>query len=180
MFHLGEYVGHLEPTIEEIEEREKPQSPTNPDSPTMHSITTQRMMAEKLKLDTSMPPHHKQKQHIEIKLTELLMEYTSQFALDETSIGTTPLTEMMIDTGTSEPVSQKPYPITIKHYQWVKDEIDKLLMAKVIQGSQSSWSAPTIVAPKCEGGKCLVYSTLNQVTRNFIWPMPKVEDISSN
>ena len=54
---------------------------------------------------------------------------------DETSIGTTPLTEMTIDTGISEPVSQKPYPIAIKHYQWVKDEINKLLMAKVIQGS---------------------------------------------
>ena len=65
-------------------------------------------------------------------LTELLKEYDSQFAQDETSFGTTPLTEMTIDTGTSEPVLQKPYPITMKHYQWVKDEINKLLMAKVI------------------------------------------------
>ena len=40
-------------------------------------------------------------------------------------IGTTPLTEMTIDTGTSEPVSQKPYPIAMKHYQWVKGEIKK-------------------------------------------------------
>ena len=60
------------------------------------------------------------------------MRYTSQFVQDETSIGTTPLTEMMIDTGTSESVSQKPYPITIKHYQWLKDKIEKLLTAKVI------------------------------------------------
>ena len=42
---------------------------------------------------------------------------------------------MTIDTGNSEPVSQKLYPITMKHYQWVKDEIEKLLTAKVIQGS---------------------------------------------
>ena len=48
------------------------------------------------------------------------------------SIGTTPLTEMMIDTDTSEPVSQKPYTITMKNYHWVKDEIEKLLTAKVI------------------------------------------------
>ena len=58
-------------------------------------------------------------------------EYESQFAKDETSIGTTPLTSMTIDTGTSKPVSQKPYPIGMKHYQWVKDEIEKLLAAKV-------------------------------------------------
>ena len=51
---------------------------------------------------------------------------------------------MMIDTGVSEPVSQKPYPITMKHYKWVKGDINKLLTAKVIRGSQSSWSAPII------------------------------------
>ena len=50
-----------------------------------------------------------------------------QFAKDETSIGTIPLTSMTIDTDTSDPVSQKPYPIAMKHYQWVKDEIEKLL-----------------------------------------------------
>ena len=45
---------------------------------------------------------------------------------------TTPLTEMTIDTGTSEPVSPKPYPIAMKNYQWVKDEKEKLLTTKVI------------------------------------------------
>ena len=39
---------------------------------------------------------------------------------------------MTIDTGTSKLVSEKPYPIAMKHYQWVKDEINKLLRAKVI------------------------------------------------
>ena len=90
-----------------------------------------------------------------MKLTELLNEYQSQLAHDGTTIGTTPLTEMMIDTGNSEPVSQKPYPNVMKHYNWVKNEIDKLLTAKVIQGNQSSWSTPNIMVPKGDGGKCL-------------------------
>ena len=34
----GEYIDHLEPTVEEI-----PQSTETPDAPTMHSITTERM-----------------------------------------------------------------------------------------------------------------------------------------
>ena len=89
-------------------------------------------MAEKVKPDTFKPSHHKIKQNIEAKHMELLNEYDSQFAQDETSIGTTPLTEMTIDTGTSEPVSQKPYPISMIHYKWVKDGINKLLMAIVI------------------------------------------------
>ena len=39
---------------------------------------------------------------------------------------------MSIDTGNPEPVSQKSYPIAMKHYQWIKDEIEMLLTAKVI------------------------------------------------
>ena len=66
------------------------------------------MTAEKIEPDTFKQPCHKLKQHIETKLTELLKEYNSQFAQDETFIGTTPQTEITIDTGTSEPVSQKP------------------------------------------------------------------------
>ena len=88
---------------------------------------------------------------------------------------------MTIDTGTTNPVSPKPYPIAMKHYQWVKEEIEKLLTAKVIHTSHSSWSAPIIVVPKGDGGKCLVidYRPLNKVTRKFTGPMPKVEDIFS-
>ena len=111
----------------------------------------------------------------------LLEEYESQFTKDETSIGTTPLTSVTIDTGTANPVLQKPYPIAMKHYEWVKNEIEKLLAAKVICSSQSSWSAPIIVVLKGDGGKHLVidYRALNKVTRKFTWPMPKVEDIFS-
>ena len=50
----------------------------------------------------------------------------------EIAIGMIPLTKIMIDTRDFEPVSQKPYPITMKHYQWGKDEINKLLTANVI------------------------------------------------
>ena len=97
-FNKGEYVGHLEPPIEE-----KPKSSANPDAPTMHSITTEKMMAEKVEPDTFKPSHHNLKQNMKTKLTELLKEYYSQFAQDETTIGTTPVTEMTI--GISEAVS---------------------------------------------------------------------------
>ena len=111
----------------------------------------------------------------------MLETFKDQFVKDETTIGTTPLTQMSIDTGASDPVSQKPYPVAMKHYNWVKEEIDKLLEADVIRNSHSSWLAPIIVVLKGDGGKCLVidYRALNKVMRKFIWPMPKVEDIFS-
>ena len=89
-------------------------------------------MAQKVKLDICKPSCHKLKQNIKTKLIELLKEYNSQFAQDGTTIGITPLAEMTIDTRTLEPVSQKPYPIAMKHYKWVKDKINKFLTAKVI------------------------------------------------
>ena len=77
-FNKGEYIGDLEPPIDEI-----PQSSANPDAPTMHSITMEILMAEKVEPDTFKPPHHKLKQNIKTKLVELLKEYDSQFAQDE-------------------------------------------------------------------------------------------------
>ena len=138
-------------------------------------------MSETITPDTFDPPQHELSVPIQDSLKFPLKEYESQFAKDETTIGTTPLTSMTIDTGTANPVSQKPYPIAMKHYEWVKDEIVKLLTAKVICTSLSSQSAPIIVVLKGNGGKCLVidYRALNKVTRKFTWPMPKFEDIFS-
>ena len=111
------------------------------------------MMAEQVKPYIFDPPCHKLKTIIQNKLDTFLKEYESQFVKDETSIGTTPLTSIMIDMGSPDPVSQRPYPIAMKNFQWVKEEIEKLLAAKVICSSRSSWLAPIIIVPRCDGGK---------------------------
>ena len=75
-----------------------------------HNITLEKMMAEQVQPDILDPSHHKLKPSIQSKLDALLKEYETQFAKDETSIGTTLVTEMTINTGDSEPVSQKTTP----------------------------------------------------------------------
>ena len=172
-FYKGEHIGHLEPAdLDSTDQR---------DIHHANSVTLKKMMSETVTPNTFNPPWHELSATIQDNLKLLLQEYESQFAKDETTIGTTPLMSMTIETGTTNPVSQKPYPTAMKHYQWMKDEIEKLLATKVICTSYSSWSAPIIVAPKGNGGKCLVidYRALNKVTRKFTWPMPKVEDIFS-
>ena len=169
-FPKGMKIGHLEPPIDDLA-----QIPIN-------SVTTQQMLPETVKLDSFTPPKYQLVSTTQQQLDYLLRAFKDQFVKDKTTIGTTPLTQMSIDIGDSDPVSQKPYPIAIKHYQWVKVEIDKLLEAGIIRNSHSSWSAPIIVVPKGDGrGKRLLidYRALNKVTRKFVWPMPKVEDIFS-
>ena len=67
-----------------------------PDIHSTNNVTIQKMMAEQVKPDIFHPPCHKLKPSIESKLDAPLKEYTYQFAKDEMSIGTTPLTEMTI------------------------------------------------------------------------------------
>ena len=62
---------------------------------------------------------------------KLLVTFQSQFAQDETSNGTTHLTKSQNDKDDSEPVLQRPYPIVMKHYDWVRSEINKPLDAHV-------------------------------------------------
>ena len=63
-----------------------------------------------------------------------------------------------------------------------KTRIDKLLKAGVIRESHSSWSAPVVIVPKSNGEKrlCVDFRALNKITRTYIWPMPRAEDIFAN
>ena len=168
-FPKGMKIGHLEPPIDDLTQI------------AINSATTQWMLPKSIKPDSFTPPKYQLDLTIQQQLDNLLGTFKNQFAKDKMTIGTTPLTQMSIDTGDSDPVSQKPYPVGMKLYNWVKEEINKLLEAGVIRNSHSSWSAPIIVVPKGDGDKCLIidYRALNKVTRKFIWPMPKVEDIFS-
>ena len=104
-FHKGKYIGDLEPLeLDLTDQGETHQA---------NSITLKKMMSETVTSDTFNLPHHEISTPVQNSLKLLLQEYESQFTQDETSIGTTPLTSMSIDTGTTDPVSEKPYPIAM-------------------------------------------------------------------
>ena len=121
-------------------------------------------------------PVNKQTRH---DLERLLEGNHDAFAEDERQIGTTPLIKMSIDTGDHAPIAKKPYALALKHYDWVRDETDKLFKAGVIRESHSSWSAPIVVISKGNGGKrlCMDFRALNAITKTYVWHMPRIEDI---
>ena len=122
-FHKGEYIGHLKPVVlDSTDQRDTHQT---------NSETLKKMMSETVTPNTFNPPWHDLSAAVQDNLKLLLQEYESQFAKDETTVGTTPLTSMTIDTGTSDPVSQKPYPIVMKDYQWVKKKLRSYLPPKL-------------------------------------------------
>ena len=99
----GEYVGHIEPPIEDMQQIPKRWRITN--SPQYHHRKDDGM--SRLNQTLLKPPHQMLGKDVEMKLVELLKEYKSQFSHNETSFGTIPLTNMIIDTRVSEPVSQR-------------------------------------------------------------------------
>ena len=86
-FPKGMKIGHLEPPIDDLA-----QIPIN-------SATTQRMPPESVKPDSFTPPKYQLDQTTKQQLDFLLGTFKDQFAKEETTIGTTSLTQMSIDTG---------------------------------------------------------------------------------
>ena len=80
---------------------------------------------------------------------DLLCEQQHEaFLKNNKDIGRTQLIEMEIDTGDSLPVAQSPYTLPLKHYEWVRQEIETLEKSGVIEQSLSRWASPVITVRK--------------------------------
>ena len=82
------------------------------------------------------------------RFEDLCNSYEETFSKNNQDIGKTTLIEMDIDTGDSLPVAQSLYMLPLKHYEWVRKEIETLEKAEVIVKSLSPWASPVIVVPK--------------------------------
>ena len=82
---------------------------------------------------------------------QLLNKYQAAFSTSSEDIGHTELITMDIDTGLSQPVSQRPYTLPLKHHDWVKKEIEQLECAGIIEKSLSPWASPIVIVPKESG-----------------------------
>ena len=79
---------------------------------------------------------------------ELCDEYKDIFSTDSSDIGKTPLKEMEIDTGVSQPITQRPYTLPLKHATWVQKELETREKAGVIVRSVLLWASPIVIVPK--------------------------------
>ena len=105
--------------------------------------------------------------------------------------------EMEIDTGDSLPVAQSPYTLPLKHYDWVRQEIETLEKSGVIERSLSRWASPVIVVPKKSAPDepprrrlCVDYRKVNALQPEVKWtdkgtgclslyPLPKIDEMFS-
>ena len=103
---------------------------------------------------------------------------------------------MDINTGDSPPGCQKPYTLPLKHYNWVRQEIETLEHAGVIRKSISLWASPIFIFPKqsAPGGPphrrmCIDFRKLNDLQPEVchadsetggnisLVPLPKIDEM---
>ena len=88
------------------------------------------------------------KEATRVSFEALCEQQHEAFSKNNKDIGRTQLIEMEIDTGDSLPVAKSPYTLPLKHYDWVRQEIETLEKSGVIERSLSRWASPVIVVPK--------------------------------
>ena len=129
------------------------------------------------------------------KFEILCEEQQEAFLKNNQDIGKTQLIEMEIDTGGSVPLAQSPYTLPLKHYDWVRKEIETLEKAGVIERSLSPWASPVIVVPKKSTPDepprrrlCVDYRRVNALQQEIkrtdkstgcltLYPLPKIDEM---
>jgi hypothetical protein len=95
------------------------------------------------------------------------------------TIGCCTLQPFKIETTTETPVVISPYRKSFKERELIKQEIEKMIDAKIIVPSISRWAAPVVLIPKPDGSIrfCVVYRGLNKITIADPFPLPRVDEI---
>ena len=93
--------------------------------------------------------------------------------------GRTHLVEHEIHVGEASPIHQKPYRVPYSRRELVKEELDKMLEARIIRPSTSPWASPIVLVPKKDGGVrfCVDYRRLNKVAKFDAYPTVRMEEI---
>ena len=129
------------------------------------------------------------------RFENICQEHDKAFSKNNKDIEKTQLIEMEIDTGDQLPVAQNPYTLPLKHYDWVRKEIETLEKAGVIERSLSPWASPVIVVPKKSAPDepprrrlCVDYRKVNDLQQKVsktdkstgclsLYPLPKVDEM---
>ena len=93
--------------------------------------------------------------------------------------GLTNLTKFEIDTGSAEPIQQRPYSTPVMLKPKVDEEITWLLEQGFIVPSSSPWASPIVTVRKPDGSArlCVDFRKVNALTKQTPFFMPRVEEV---
>ncbi|UYV60625.1 hypothetical protein LAZ67_1001700, partial [Cordylochernes scorpioides] len=88
-------------------------------------------------------------------------------------------TKHRIETENAKPIKHKPYRVSPKERDIIKEQIQDMLQEGVIRASSSPWAFPVILVRKRDGNWrfCVDYRKLNSITVKDVYPIPRIDDV---
>lgn len=111
------------------------------------------------------------------RLDSLIKKYKICFAANNSELGNTNV-EMKIKLTNTTPVCYRPYRLSYKEREIVRDIITDLLRCDIIEPATSEYASPVVLVKKKTGGvrMCVDYRKLNSITEKDHFPLPRIED----
>ncbi|GFV57069.1 retrovirus-related Pol polyprotein from transposon 17.6 [Trichonephila clavipes] len=109
------------------------------------------------------------------RLRELLSKYSKRFSNNP---GLTNLVEHEIQLVSDQPVRTKPYRMSHRQNEILKNEINRMLKLGIIEVGESDYISPMILVevPGKEPRPCIDYRKLNGIIRTEYFPLPNIEE----
>ncbi|UYV70530.1 K02A2.6-like [Cordylochernes scorpioides] len=98
------------------------------------------------------------------QLKQVLERYEDLFS---SGLGRSNLAKHRIDTEGAKPIKHKPYRVSAKEREIIKEQIDEMLRDGIIRPSSSPWSFLF----------CVDYRKLNDVTVKDVYPIPRIDEV---
>ncbi|KAE9295538.1 hypothetical protein PF008_g24238 [Phytophthora fragariae] len=85
-----------------------------------------------------------------------------------------------IDTGSAGPIMLKRRRNAQMEDKVIEDNVDKMLKAGVIEEGNGAWGFPVVLVRKKDGEVrfCVDYRALNDVTKKYVYPLPRIDETS--
>ncbi|RXN02784.1 reverse ribonuclease integrase [Labeo rohita] len=77
------------------------------------------------------------------------------------------------------PIKQRPYRMSPSKQAVVREQLEEMLKAGIVEPSHSAWASPVVLVPKKDGKMrfCVDYRKVNAITESDAYPIPNITEI---
>jgi hypothetical protein len=114
------------------------------------------------------------------RLIVVLQKHDGILARKKWVLGAYNLVQHHIETGDAPPIWQNPYRMPYFQREMLREELENMEKADIIEKASSPWAAPVVYVPKKESGQwrlCIDFRKLNSVAKTTAYPLPRIGDI---